>query len=90
MGFVTLSVARQVDKHYLQAFLITECLKLLLPCVHVTAKAVNKTEGFGIRACRLIPYFIMYANTIVDSNILRLQLTKRLRLLATIDQQQRE
>jgi hypothetical protein len=79
MGFVTLPIARQVDEYELQVFVISEGLELLLPGVHITAEAVNETDGFGISASRLIlslrvwrcnPYFIMYAYTIFNSNIL--------------------
>ena len=70
MGFVAFSVAWQVDEDESEVFVITESFKLLLPCVHVTAKAVNETDSLCIGIIRPIPYSIMYANTIVDSNIL--------------------
>ena len=70
VGLVALSIARQIDEYELQVFLIAESLELLLPSVHVTAKAVNETDSLGIRAGRLVPYFIMYAYTIVDSDVL--------------------
>ena len=88
MGLVALSIAWQVDKNKLQVFVITESLELLFPCVHVTTKSVNETDGLGIGLA--IPYFIMYTNTIVNSDVLRLQFAESLRLAATTYQQQRE
>ena len=85
MRLITLPVARQVDEYKLQVFGITEGLKLLFPCVHVTAEAMNKTDGLSIRTSRLIPYYIMYANTIVDSYVFRIQFAERLRQTATVN-----
>ena len=67
---IALSVARQVDEYESQVLIITKSRELLLPSIHVTAEAVNEADGFCIRTSRLMPYFIMYAYTIVDSNIL--------------------
>ena len=90
MWLITQPIARQVDEYELQVFAVSESLELLLPRIHVTAEAVNETDSLCIRANRLIPYFIMYADTIVDSNVFRLQFAKRLRLFSTAYQQQCE
>ena len=79
---IALSVSWQIDEHESQVFLITESLELLLPCVHITAEAVNETDGFSI--CLAIHYLIMYANTVIDSDVFRLQFTKCLWFIATI------